>query len=146
MGNIIEMLCPSTSSDAMSEEFAGYEIYLAILAILLTVLVAAGLQPVVLLLMARVAGGHVALSWVLSLAVGWVIVTLTKFLWVLSSAFIISMLGAFFGDIGSFASGVGIPVGIVYTIAFIITASVMASIMVCVVAVAISVFIIWQAL
>ena len=72
--------------------------------------------------------------------------TLTKFLWVLSSAFIISMLGAFFGDIGSFASGVGIPVGIVYTIAFIITASVMASIMVCVVAVAISVFIIWQAL
>ena len=60
----------STSSDAMSEEFAGYEIYLAILAILLTVLVAAGLQPVVLPLMARVAGGHVVYLALLSLAVG----------------------------------------------------------------------------
>lgn len=130
----------------MSEELAGYDIYLAILAILLTVLVASGLQPVVLLLMAQVVETPVILSWVLSLAAGWVIVALTKFLWALSAAFIISMLGAFFGDIGFFVSGVGIPVGIVYTIAFVITASVAVSIIVCVVAVAIAAFIIWQAL
>lgn len=130
----------------MSEELAGYEIYLAILSVLLTVMVAAGLQPVVLLLMARVVEIHVALSWVLSLAAGWVIVLLTKFLWALSAAFIISLFGAVFGDIGSFVSGVGLPLVIIYATAFIVTANVSVSIVACVVAVAISVFIIWQAL
>lgn len=130
----------------MSEELAGYEIYLAILAVLLTMLVAAGLQPVVLLLVARIVESHVALSWVLSLAAGWVIVTLTRAFWALSAAFILSMLWALFGDIGSFVFGIGLPVVIVYAIAFIITESVAASIMVCVFAVMIAIFVIWQAL
>ena len=140
------MLCPSTSSDAMSEELASGEIYLAILAVLLTVLVAAGLQPVVLLLVARIVESHVALSWVLSLAAGLVIVRLTMVLWALSAAFIISMLGALFGDIGSFVSGVGLPVVIVYAIAFIVTESVMASIMVCIVVTVAAGLVLWQTL
>ena len=140
------MLCPSTSSDAMSEELASGEIYLAILAVLLTVLVAAGLQPVALLLVARIVESHVALSWVLSLAAGLVIVRLTMVLWALSAAFIISMLGALFGDIGSFVSGVGLPVVIVYAIAFIVTESVMASIMVCIVVTVAAGLVLWQTL
>lgn len=130
----------------MSEELASGEIYLAILAVLLTVLVAAGLQPVVLLLVARIVESHVALSWVLSLAAGWVIVRLTMVLWALSAAFIISMLGALFGDIGSFVSGVGLPVVIVYAIAFIVTESVMASIMVCIVVTVAAGLVLWQTL
>lgn len=130
----------------MSEELASGEIYLAILAVLLTVLVAAGLQPVVLLLVARIVESHVALSWVLSLAAGLVIVRLTMVLWALSAAFIISMLGALFGDIGSFVSGVGLPVVIVYAIAFIVTESVMASIMVCIVVTVAAGLVLWQTL
>ena len=130
----------------MSEELASGEIYLAILAVLLTVLVAAGLQPVALLLVARIVESHVALSWVLSLAAGWVIVRLTMVLWALSAAFIISMLGALFGDIGSFVSGVGLPVVIVYAIAFIVTESVMASIMVCIVVTVAAGLVLWQTL
>ena len=67
-------------------------------------------------------------------------------LWALSAAFIISMLGALFGDIGSFVSGVGLPVVIVYAIAFIVTESVMASIMVCIVVTVAAGLVLWQTL